>query len=222
MADLVLLKDIAMVISADQYKKSVRGSASSRSIRRIEFPVKVPKNVSTVSVVTKSVVVKNNTIVILPVNNADALYIPFLLDSLYVKGYLLDWSANVRKLSNVPIVYLIDSDKEYLCKLENTLIAITKLGKQRLDYEYFFTAERLLADLRDAIVFELYHEEYIHAQNIRLFEHWKQEVDHLTEKQLPKGFDELVALINSLLKPNNELYDNLKRFFLFVEHFKQQ
>lgn len=222
MTDLVLMKDMATVVSSDQYKKMVARCTVSRALRRIEYPTKIVKTSSTISEVTKGVSVKNNTVVILPAKDIDALFIPFLLDSLYIKGFIMDWNASVRKLANLSIVSISDFDKVYLCKLEGMLLTIAKLGENHLGYEYFFTAERLLADLRDAMVFELYHEDFLHEQSIYLTENWKKEIDLLGEKRVSRGFDELVSLIDSMLKPNNVLYDNLKRFMLFVDRFKKQ
>ncbi len=217
MTEYVLLKDIALVVTADHYRKNISGLPELRTLRRVEYPVKISINDITVSNVTKSSLVKNNTIIVVPNNPEDALYIPFLLDSLYVKGVLLKGVASVRKLEGLDVVLINDEEKSGYCKLEAMLLSITKLGEARIGYEYFYTAERLLADLRDAMVFELFNNEAVHAENIYLSEFWKQEMNNLDNQQIKNNYDQLVALINSMLRPNNLLYDNLKRFYLFLE-----
>ena len=102
------------------------------------------------------------------------------------------------------------------------LLSIALLGEERLGYEYFYTAERLLADIRDGIVFEIYNPEFFHSQNIRMVEYWKHEIDLIKEQKIKTAYDELVALVNSMLSQGNMLYDNLKRFNLLLEKFKRQ
>lgn len=219
--DTILLRDIAVLMTSDHFKKGVTGVAIPRSLRRIEYPVKMEVSSRSASEVTKGLTVKNNTVIILPKENEDVFYIPFLLDSLYVKAVLLGWNANVRKLGSLPIIKLSSEDKEYFCKLESMLLAIKVMGEERIGYEYFYAAERLFADIRDALSFEMYLPELVHNDNIYLIENWKQEVNKLRENQIDKGYEELVALINSLLKPNNALYDNLKRYYLLLSRIKK-
>lgn len=220
--DKILLRDIAVVMTSDYFKQSMSGSIIPRSVRRIECPAKLDAAKRSQCEVTKGISVKNNSVIIVPQRDIDALFIPFLLDSLYIKGVVLGWKANVTKLSNLPVIALADSSKGYFSKLESMLLTINMLGEQRIGYEYFYAAERLLADLRDAISFELYTPELLHAENIVIADNWIDEVKKLEENNVERGYEELVALINSLLKPNNALYDNLKRYYLLIDRIKNK
>ena len=217
MAAKILLKEIATLMTSDHFKNNVSGVILSNAIRRIEYPVKLDVTQRCPSRVVKGVTVKSNSIIVIPLKDEDVFYVTSILDSLYVKGGILAWSASVRKLANIPIVDLIAEDKEYFSILEKMLLATSIMGEQHISYEYFYAAERLLADIRDSMIFELYAPELMHAENIQMIEHWKQEVETIKEKHIERGFDELMALINSLLSPNNMLYDNLKRYYLLVE-----
>ena len=212
---------MAIVASPELYQKSLRGFAIGRPLRRIEYSVKMDVNQRTISRVTKSVTVNPGSIIILPKNDVDELFIPFILDSGYVRASILDGKANVRKLSSVPIVCISNEEKTYYCRLERLLLSISMLGEERIGYEYFYTAERLLADIRDGIVFELYNTLFFHSQNIYMAQHWKEEIDRLEQQNVKKGYDELVALVNSMLRQGNQLYDNLKRLNLLLEKYKR-
>lgn len=215
-----MLRDIAMVMSSELYAKRARGTVVPRTTRRIEYQMKVESGKRTVSDVTKSAGVKSNTVVIIPKRGVDVFYIPFVLDSLYVRNGLMEGKISIRKLSTLPIVEVSDEDKDYYGELETTLLTIAKMDEERLGYEYFYAAERLFADIRDGIVFELYQPDLLHSANIYLASNWKNEIDNLRNSGVEKGYNSLLALINSLLKPGNTLYDNLKRFYLLVEKYK--
>ena len=221
MTNTLLLRDMAHVASPEFYQRSLRGIVIGRPMRRIEYPAKLDMNNRTISRVTKSVNVKPDSIIILPNHDIDELYIPFILDSGYVRAGILDGKVNVRKLAAVPVVSISEEEKIYYCRLERLLLSIAMLGEERMGYEYFYTAERLLADIRDGIVFELYNTLFFHSQNIYMAEYWKQEVDRLEQQNIKKGYEELVALVNSMLRQGNQLYDNLKRFNLLLEKFKR-
>lgn len=220
MNESVMLRDLAMIMSSELYKKSIRGIVIPRTVRRIEYSMKSETGKRTVSDVTKSVEVKSNTVVIIPKRGSDVFYIPFVLDSFYVRNGLLEGKINIRKLTTVPIVEVSEEDKDYYGELETTLLTISKMDEDRLGYEYFYAAERLFADIRDGIVFELYQPDLLHSENIYLAEHWKKEVNNLRSSGIERGYNSLVAVINSLLKPGNMLYDNLKRFYLLVDKYK--
>ena len=217
-----MLRDLAMVMTSEYFKQSLSGSIIPKSVRRIEYPVKLDVAKRSQCEVTKGVSVKSNSIVIVPQDDINALFVPFLLDSLYVKGVVLGWKANVTKLSNLSIPSLSESDKRYFTKLESMLLTINMMGEQRIGYEYFYAAERLLADLRDAISFEFYTPDLLQVENIVIADNWIKEVIKLEENNVERGYEELVALINSLLKPNNELYDNLKRYYLLIDRIKNK
>ena len=220
--DKILLRDIAMVMTSDFFKQSVSGTIVPKSVRRIEFPVKLDVAKRSQCEVTKGTSIKNNSVIIVPQSNIDALFIPFLLDSLYIKGVVLGWKANVTKLSNLPIISLTDNCKNYFNKLESMLLTINIMGEQRIGYEYFYAAERLLADLRDAISFEFYTPDLFQAESIVIADYWIGEVKKMEENNVERGYEELVALINSLLKPNNKLYDNLKKYYLLIDRIKNR
>ena len=220
--DKILLRDIAMVMTSDYFRQGMSGSIIPKSVRRIECPVKLEAAKRSQCKVTKGISVNNNSVIIIPNSDIDALFIPFLLDSLYIKGVVLGWKANVTKLSNLPIIALSDSYKSYFSKLESMLLTINMMGEQRIGYEYFYAAERLLADLRDAISFEFYTPDLLQAENIVIADNWISEVKKLEENDVERGYEELVALINSLLKPNNALYDNLKRYYLLIDRIKNK
>lgn len=222
MIETNLLRDIAIVATPELYQRSLKGAAMGRPIRRIEYPAKLDITKRTISRVTKAVDVNPSSIIILPQKDVDELYIPFILDSGYIRAGILDGKVNVRKLAAVPVASMPDEEKDYYCRLERLLLSIALLGEERLGYEYFYTAERLLADIRDGIVFEIYNPEFFHSQNIRMVEHWKHEIDLINEKKITVAYDELVALVNSMLSQGNMLYDNLKRFNLLLEKFKRQ
>lgn len=221
MTSTLLLRDMAIVVSPELYQKSLMRSAIVRALRRIEYSVKMDVNQRTISRVTKSTNVNSGSIIILPKNEVDELFIPFILDSGYIRTGILEGKANIRKLALVPIVSIPKEEKFYYCRLERLLLSISILGEEHIGYEYFYTAERLLADIRDGIVFELYNTIFFHSQNIYMSEHWKKEIDRLEQQNIKKGYEELVALVNSMLRQGNQLYDNLKRFNLFLETFKR-
>ncbi len=215
--EYVFLKELANISTADNFKKQVSDSTYKGSIRRIEYPIKKKQDNSTVSDITKSITINMNSVVIIPRKSNDIFYIPFLLDSLFVKTLFLESNTTVRKLSNVPVITIDNKEKEYFSRLEIILLAIKKMGEGHIEYEYFYTAERLLSEIRDAMVFELYNDNYIHSENIHLIDNWKIEIDKIEQKNISRGADELIALVNSILTPNNALYDNLKRFYLFLD-----
>lgn len=216
--NIILLRDIAKVVTSDLYEKLVVEAIADKSLRRIEYPIKANAKKRTISNVTKTMTVMPNSIVILPEKDSNVFFIPFLIDSFYVRNVLLQGKVNVRSLLSLGIVDVPDVDKEYYCKLEKMLLVISLLGETRVGYEYFYTAERLLSDLREAIVAELYMPALLDAENIRVVKNWKHEIDRMQESRV-RPFDELVTLVNSMLSPGNELYDNLKRFYLL---FKEQ
>jgi hypothetical protein len=222
MIETNLLRDIAVVVTPELYQRSLKGVAMGRSIRRIEYPTKLDISKHTISRVTKALYVNPSSIIILPQKDVDELYIPFILDSGYIRVGILDGKVNVRRLATVPIANMPEEEKVYYCRLERLLLSIALLGEEHLGYEYFYTAERLLADIRDGIVFEIYNPEFFHIHNIRMVEHWKHEIDLINEKKVTAAYEELVALVNSMLSQGNMLYDNLNRFNLLLEKFTRK